>query len=327
MTESRPEMIAGTADAVLPTVVVKSRPEDFRVTEELGFELDGQGEHACFHVRKTNLNTLDVARALAEACQVKVADVGFAGRKDKHAVTEQWYSVPARVDRWPLDMAGVECLSTGRHGRKLRLGSHRANRFDIRLTGVADTVDVTERLSRLAAGFPNFFGSQRLSPGNVEQALVWLTQQARGPGRAPPRRKRRHGGRGRRAWHLSVLRSMLFNEVLAARLVHGSWRTVLDGDVVVDGAPTGPLWGRGRSATGGLAGGIERAALESHGETLAALEYSGLTQDRRALYVVPQQLDAAAVSDDAVQVSFALPPGSYATVLLSAACQLIDQSR
>ena len=91
-------MSAGVSVAAHPTAVIKARPEHFRVTEDLGLALDGQGEHAYFFVRKRGLNTLDVARALAEACGVRVSDVGFAGRKDKHAVTEQWFSVPSALD-------------------------------------------------------------------------------------------------------------------------------------------------------------------------------------------------------------------------------------
>ena len=69
-------------------------PEDFRVEEDLGFEPAGSGAHLLLQVRKVNANTQWVARELARLAGCHVAEVGYAGIKDRRAVAVQWFSVP-----------------------------------------------------------------------------------------------------------------------------------------------------------------------------------------------------------------------------------------
>ena len=92
--------------------VMKLDPEDFRVDEVLGFELEGKGEHCCVHVRVTGQNTAYVARTLARWAGIPVGHVSFSGQKDRHAVTTQWFSLhmPGKPDPEPasLDHPGIE---------------------------------------------------------------------------------------------------------------------------------------------------------------------------------------------------------------------------
>ena len=76
-----------------PAARIKVLPEDWRVTEELERSFADSGEHHYLYVRKRCLSTIPVASWLAKAFDVPAVDVGFAGMKDKHAVTEQWFSV------------------------------------------------------------------------------------------------------------------------------------------------------------------------------------------------------------------------------------------
>src|SRR5688572_17268674 len=71
----------------------RSCPEDFQVVEELGFELAGEGEHVFLHIEKRGENTAWVADQIAQVAKVKPMDVGYCGRKDRHAITRQWFSV------------------------------------------------------------------------------------------------------------------------------------------------------------------------------------------------------------------------------------------
>src|SRR5262245_50015881 len=73
---------------------LRAEPEDFLVEEDLGFAPSGAGSHVLLKVRKRNANTEWVARELARAAGCRQHDVGFAGLKDRHAVTTQWFSVP-----------------------------------------------------------------------------------------------------------------------------------------------------------------------------------------------------------------------------------------
>ena len=77
----------------LPTARIKTTPEDFVVDEVLGFEPAGQGEHIWIQVRKTGSNTRDLVDKLVLATGVDARDIGYAGLKDKNAVTTQWFSI------------------------------------------------------------------------------------------------------------------------------------------------------------------------------------------------------------------------------------------
>ncbi len=309
---------AGTGDSAM----LKAVPGDFRVDEIGAFEPEGHGEHLYLRVEKTGLSTPEVARWLAAACGVAEPAVGYAGMKDARAVTEQWFSVhtPQGPEALP-ERVGVRVRAAARHSRKLRRGQLAGNRFRIRLREVrGDTWG--EALPHVRdAGVANFFGPQRFGRDNVARARAWLTQR--------PRRRRRSFRSG---LHLSVLRSFLFNEVLARRVTDGTWNRLLPGDVAMarpgqgeaapgDGVPTGPLWGRGRSATTDAAGVVEAQALAPHAALCHELEHTGLVQQRRRLVLVASGL-AWHTEGDGLELSFTLPPGGYASVLLGAVFDL-----
>ena len=67
--------------------------EDFIVTELPLQPPCGEGEHIWLDVEKNGANTAFVAQQLAEAAGVQERDVGYAGLKDRHAITRQWFSI------------------------------------------------------------------------------------------------------------------------------------------------------------------------------------------------------------------------------------------
>jgi tRNA pseudouridine13 synthase len=226
---------------------LRERPEDFVVDELLGFAPDGDGEHLLLRVRKTGANTDWTARRLAQLAGVHVRSVGYAGLKDRHAVTTQWLSVPLGprpVPDWaPLAADGIEVLECYRHRRKLRRGALAGNRFVLRLRDVSGDLDAFGRLIERVAGqgVPNYFGPQRFGydDGNLHRAeslfrgAAEAARQACGgasagttPRRAPGRQRDRH----LTGLVLSAVRSQLFNELLALRVQRGDWRTALPGD-------------------------------------------------------------------------------------------------
>ena len=81
-------------------VVIKTTPEDWRVIEELhpdrlaDIRTSKEGEHLYLLVQKENFNTLEVVGFLAEFFKQPKISIGYCGRKDKRAITEQWFSVP-----------------------------------------------------------------------------------------------------------------------------------------------------------------------------------------------------------------------------------------
>ena len=336
------------------TGILRSTPDDFEVTETLIFEPEGEGEHLYVLAEKRGVTTRAAQQMLASRCGVPLRDVSYAGMKDRHAVARQWFSVrrPQHEDfhlgesLQPREREGVprkkralsrgargdtprkrECarghpsqtgvciLRHDRHRRKLRRGELKHNHFRIRIRALAG--DPETSLARLrAVGAPNYFGAQRFGATgeNVAAALDWV-----------------HAGKPRispflRSVYLSSMRSFLFNEVLAERVADGTWRCLLDGEADLAGAPTGPLWGRGRPPSAGAARALEERTMRAHGEIAQALEFVGLRQQRRPLAATPRRLSWRA-EDGALTVEFALDPGAYATSVLREIGEFRDAGR
>ena len=329
---------------------LKQLPEDFRVREELGFELTGAGEHLWVEVEKTGLTTTEAARRLGAAAGLGRRDIGYAGMKDRQARASQWFSLrmpeSAGAGLALAEDSSLRILQTRRNARKIRIGSHRRNRFEIRLRDFRGCRDDAEsRMGTLAGqGAPNYFGPQRFGSlgGNIGQIRQHIEQRAPG---APPRPL----SRGERSRLYSAARALLFNEVLSARLARGDWNRFVPGDVAalegsgrlflvagetaagevqarldaLDIHLTGPLAGANfaqhKYATRGEAADMENAALKNHGDVLAWLAREGVEAGRRPLRFVPCDLHWN-WNDNDLQLRFALPRGAYATSLIRELC-------
>jgi tRNA pseudouridine13 synthase len=209
--------------APLFRTLLRHRPEDFQVTEELGWEVSNDGEHDYLFIEKIGANTQWVAKQLAQYAEVPVRDIGFAGLKDRHAITRQWFSVP----RWnspdwsQLNLEGIQIRCLERHRRKLRRGAHQGNAFAIvlRCETDVDVSHITERINQLkTVGVPNYFGEQRFgrNGGNLGLAEQWA-----GGKRLP---------RDKRGLAISTIRSFTFNTVLSERVAQSTWNQLQSGD-------------------------------------------------------------------------------------------------
>ncbi len=301
--------------------------------EFLGFEPSGEGEHLYLQIEKCGLNSADVAQQLAKIFAIRLLDVGYAGMKDKHAVTRQWFSLylPKTI---PTDMESVRLavspiqntvlITAQRHSQKLRRGQHQGNRFNLQLTQVSgETEALSERLSFIAAnGVPNYFGLQRfgIEGNNLAGVQRWFVEKR------PPRKQLR-------GIYLSAARSFLFNRLLSARVEEQSWAQVEEGDLpcqldfnVNTEVPTGPLWGRGRVKTGGRIEQMENALAQEYAQWCHGLEYSGLQQERRPL-CLPIADFQWSLQQQKLQLSFELPVGCYATSVIREIADYQDRSR
>ncbi|MDE2309063.1 MAG: tRNA pseudouridine(13) synthase TruD [Xanthomonadaceae bacterium] len=313
---------------------LRSVPEDFRVEEILGYDADGQGEHLLLWVEKRGANTDWVARELARFAGVPPVAVGFAGMKDRHAVTRQTFSVQMAgrpdLDWSTFPHAEVKVLAATRHSRKLKRGALRGNRFMLVLREVQGDRQAAERvLGQIAVrGVPNYFGEQRFGRegGNVAQARAMFAG--------------RRVERDKRAFLLSAARSQIFNDVLAARVERGAWDTPLDGEIWslagsrswfgpepftealagrlarADIHPSGPLWGQGEPPSQAAAGALERATAAACRDLVDGLAAARMDQERRPLRLIPQGLAWRWLDGDALELVFELPAGAYATVVV-----------
>lgn len=319
------------------TARVRATPEDFRVDELDAFEASGQGEHLLLTIEKRGMNTAFAAKTIAAWAGVPEMAIGYAGLKDRHAVTRQRFTVhlPKKVSPDVATLASdeIRVLDAQWHARKLPRGALLGNRFVLVLRDVVGDRDAIDaRLKAIAErGVPNAFGVQRFGRkgDNVQQALAMFDGK--------------RVKRDERTMLLSAARSALFNRVLDVRVADDSWDRALEGEVwMLDGSrsvfgpepfddalaarfaafdihPTGPLWGEGELRTTGLARELEMLALDD-AESLAlrkGLEGARMKQERRALRLRPQDLAWEWLGDDALQLTFALPPGAYATTVLA----------
>ncbi|MGB0466158.1 MAG: tRNA pseudouridine(13) synthase TruD [Pontibacterium sp.] len=324
---------------------IRSCNEDFKVVERLGFEPEGEGEHLFLYIRKTGENTDWVARLLAEYCQLNPRDVGYAGKKDRHAVTEQWFSVavpPQRVIDWTqFGGESIEVLRTVRHPRKLRVGSLKGNRFGLRLREVSDPQELAARIELVRAGVPNYFGEQRfgIGGGNLQKGVELL------------RGERKERQRNKKSMYLSAVRSWCFNHQLSRRIESGHWHKLMPGDaLMLDGSHscfvteeadeqiqsrlqegdvhlTAAMWGRGEPVATGQARDWEKAQLAPWAEILERLEHIGLRQERRAMRLIPAAFEARMESEHQWWLEFDLPSGAFATSVLRELAQVGAQAR
>lgn len=330
----------------------KVAPEDFIVDEQLPFELSGQGEHAWLHIQKRDCNTDWVAKALAKIAGVRSRCVGYAGLKDRHGLTSQWFSVHmpgmpdpdwTQIESMPGEEGNIKLIEAKRHSRKLRRGALKENRFTIRLRdlkGGDDLAAAIDQRCQLIAerGVPNYFGQQRFGHGMANlsaAAYMFSNDDLRLP-------------RHKKSIYLSASRSWIFNRVLSQRVEQDVWDTKIPGDVFMlagktacfwdDGStdlderiknkeihPTALLWGEGELRTQAQVAELENRMVDENPVFKQGLCKFKVQQMRRSLRVVPTNM-AWQLHNDDLLLSFDLPSGCYATMVLRELLDVEEQA-
>lgn len=325
--------------------VIRSRPEDFVVEEIPRVHPEGEGTHLWLWVEKRGANTDWVAGELARVTGCARRDVGYAGLKDRHAVTRQWFSVPlgdATGERLEnTDIEGVDILESKLHTRKLKRGTLDGNRFQLVIRELrGDPEDTVTRLEQiLTTGVPNYFGPQRFGHQgrNVTTGFRLLSKRVRLQ-------------RNKRSLYISAIRSFLFNHVLAERVRQDNWARMMNGELAMlngtksifpcempdadiedrcqrhDIHPTGPMPGEnGTQPTGDVAS-LEQTVLRRWPDLTDVLVSARVQAGRRALRLYPASLEWG-FEDTVLKLAFTLPPGAYATTVLRELLVISDAKR
>lgn len=313
--------------------LLKQKPEDFIVEEDLGFELSGEGEHLCVQVQKRNCNTQVAADALARWAKVPGRQLSYAGLKDKQALTTQWFSIhlpgKADPDLGSFNEAGMEILALKRHNKKIKTGALKGNYFKIKLTELDIQDELSERLQLVKVdGVPNYFGSQRFGHQglNIEHAKAMFAGS-------------RVKNKKKRGIYLSAARSLLFNLVVSERLKKQVFNRIFAGELLQlvgsnsffasteaddelqerinkhELVITAPLWGKSKQGDATARCEFENTSLESYKDLQIGLEKAGLEMARRAILLKPQDFEFT-LSNNALDLSFYLPAGCYATSVI-----------
>jgi tRNA pseudouridine13 synthase len=316
---------------------IKATPDDFEVEEIPAYEPSGAGDFLYLWLEKRGLGAEYFTRQVAHRLGVKTGDVGTAGLKDRHAVTRQWVSVPAAAEPQlaHLEGDGIRVVRVSRHGNKLRPGHLHGNRFRVAIRETADGVDVASVVAAVAGrlrehGLPNFYGPQRFGKDGETLQIGSDLLADRTRVRNPFLRK----------LALSAVQSALFNHYLALRMTDGLLLRVLPGDVMAkwpfggmftaedvaveqarfdrrETVSAGPMFGRKTFPARHDAATREAAVLVEAGLSRESFARFGklLMGSRRHNLVYVDDL-AVEVQLAMVQLTFTLPAGSYATMLL-----------
>jgi len=313
---------------------LKAQNSDFKVDEIMPVQTSGEGEHLWLKIEKDGSNTDWVAQQLARHAGVKSMAVSYAGMKDRHAVTTQWFSLhlPGMEDPDFSSLINDEfkILEQNRHDRKLKRGALSGNKFHLRITSLkGDMVDLENRLLKIKqSGVPNYFGEQRFGRemGNLFKAERMFRGELK-------KLKKQYRG-----LYLSSARSWIFNRLLSQRIQRGNWLEPIQGDVfMLNGKSacfaervsdeirerlhkaeiniTGCLWGEGESMATAETLALEQSIAYEFRPLAEGLESARLNQERRALRLMPNNLNWD-ISDDVLELEFDLPSGAFATMVL-----------
>ena len=321
-----------------PTItgLYKQQYEDFIVTENLGFELTGDGEHVFIYLQKRDCNTIFVAEQLAKYVGISAKLVSYAGLKDRQAVTRQWFSLhmpgQATPDFSNFNLDGCEILKIIRHNKKLKIGALKGNYFDITLKMISDKSGLEAKLALIKEnGVPNYFGEQRFGreQNNITQAIKW----ANGEISVKDRKKR--------SFYLSAARSAIFNDIISQRIAQNLHQTVVDGDILqlsgrgswfvakTDELPslqhrlenreitiTAPMLGDSALGTMSEALEFEQNCLQNWTTFLELVKKERIETARRSIVVYPSEISWQWLNNDCLTMSFYLPSGCYATSVI-----------
>ncbi|MCW9047962.1 MAG: tRNA pseudouridine(13) synthase TruD [Gammaproteobacteria bacterium] len=326
---------------------LKAQNTDFCVDEIMPIETSGEGEHLWLLIEKDGSNTDWVAQQLAKYCGLKSMAVSYAGMKDRHAVTTQWFSLHLpgmdNPDFSELADGEFKILKMCRHNRKLKRGALSGNRFKIRITELSGDIQSLEEKLRLIEkqGVPNYFGKQRFGRdmGNIYKAEKLFNRELK------------KVKKQQRGLYLSAARSWIFNQILSKRIQLNNWLTPMLGEVfMLNGKSacftnegesqqsadtlnqrlsnmeinlTSCLWGEGESMATGDVLKLETSIASEFKVLTDGLESARMKQERRALRLVPENLSWR-VMDDVLELEFDLPTGTYATMLIRECVDIID---
>ena len=321
---------------------LRARDGHFVVEEIPLYDASGTGSHLYLNFTKERLTTKEACGIISGASGVNEKEIGFAGMKDKHAVTTQTFSIPvpnmnsgdvdlliARMESLPMKLNWAKL-----HGNKLRTGHLLGNRFTILISGIDGSIDSAlekaEAVGRMIKerGIPNYFGEQRFGAegDNHEKGMKIINGTMR------------VGNRWLRRFLVSSFQSHMCNIYLSERFNRGLFWRILEGDIakkhdtgglfeVSDEKEcqkrfdsheisfTAPIYGSKMWSASGEPGRLEQEIFSSCGVSAEQLASAGVEGTRRLGRLLVPDL-VARKSAEGLTVSFSLPKGAFATTVM-----------
>lgn len=160
---------------------IRTINEDFYVEEIPLNQPSGAGPNTWLWIEKEGRNTLDVVLDIARELGINRKQMGFAGMKDKAAVTRQWICVsnktPEELHELEDKLHHVKILEIVPNQKKLRIGQLVGNKFRLMLRDVKDSDSAAQRAEEILSqlkekGVPNYYGYQRFGKNRPNTHLV-----------------------------------------------------------------------------------------------------------------------------------------------------------
>lgn len=155
---------------------IKQLPEDFIVNEISNVNVQNNGQYAYYILKKTNLTTIDALQILSNKFKIPLKNFGFAGNKDKNAVTEQKISIfrgNKNFENFEFKNIGLRYLGNGKE--PISLGDLEGNEFMITIRNLNNNdVKKIQKLQNKKIKIPNLYGPQRFSKSNhlIGKAII-----------------------------------------------------------------------------------------------------------------------------------------------------------
>ncbi len=161
--------------------VIRQSNEDFFV-DEVPLQLpSGEGPNTWIHMQKNGRTTLDVVLDIARELHISRKRTGFAGMKDRSAITKQWLCIsnitPEELPDFNEILHNVKILEIKQNQKKLRMGQLKGNRFKINIRNTEDPAEDKEIAENVleslkVTGVPNYYGYQRFGEVRSTTHLV-----------------------------------------------------------------------------------------------------------------------------------------------------------
>ena len=155
---------------------IKQLPEDFIVKEISEVNLETNGQYVCYILKKVNYTTIDALQILSQKFKIPLKNIGFAGNKDKNAVTEQKISIFKGSKNFEnVKFNNIELKYLGNGKEPISLGDLEGNEFTITIRNlIGNELEKIKKLENKKINVPNIFGPQRFSKNNhlVGKAVI-----------------------------------------------------------------------------------------------------------------------------------------------------------
>jgi len=156
---------------------IKQIPEDFVVREITDIKLKDNGNYTYFILKKRNYTTERAVSTIAHYLKTDRKNIGYAGSKDKNAITEQLISVKGQIKKENINLKDIELIHKGKGNERISLGDLKGNEFIITVRGL-NKEDI--KINQKTFSIPNYFDEQRFSKNNSDIGRLILKKDFKG---------------------------------------------------------------------------------------------------------------------------------------------------